>query len=76
MNGSTLQKTAADCAEELPGARLEHPSAPAGRSSRSAAKVFMRMTEVPGRPVVILKADSGEALALRDRIATSLLATT
>ena len=25
MNGTTLHKTAADCAEELPGAQLEHP---------------------------------------------------
>jgi predicted DNA-binding protein (MmcQ/YjbR family) len=28
--------------------------------------MFMLMTEVPGRPVVILKADPGEALALRE----------
>lgn len=27
----------------------------------------MLMTEVPGRPVVILKADPGEALALREQ---------
>lgn len=30
-------------------------------------KVFMLMTEVPGRPVVILKADPGEAHALRQQ---------
>lgn len=29
-------------------------------------KVFMLMTEVPGRPVVILKADPREARALRE----------
>jgi predicted DNA-binding protein (MmcQ/YjbR family) len=28
--------------------------------------VFMLMTEVPGRPVVILKAEPGEARALRE----------
>jgi predicted DNA-binding protein (MmcQ/YjbR family) len=67
MNGSTLQKTAADCAEELPGARLEHPFGPAWEVFKVRGKVFMLMTEVPGRPVVILKADPGEALALRER---------
>ncbi|RSM42085.1 cytoplasmic protein [Amycolatopsis balhimycina DSM 5908] len=67
MNGSTKQKTAADCAEELPGARLEHPFGPGWEVFKVRGKVFMLMTEVPGRPVVILKADPGEALALRER---------
>ncbi|SFR22172.1 Predicted DNA-binding protein, MmcQ/YjbR family [Lentzea waywayandensis] len=64
MNGSILQKTAADCAEELPGARLEHPFGPDWEVFKVRGKVFMLMTEIPGRPVVILKADPGEALAL------------
>ncbi|MEV5721329.1 MmcQ/YjbR family DNA-binding protein [Amycolatopsis mediterranei] len=67
MNGSTLQKTAADRAEELPGARLEHPFGPDWEVFKVRGKVFMLMTEVPGRPVVILKADPGEARALRER---------
>lgn len=67
MNGSTLQKTAADCAAELPGAQLEHPFGPDWDVFKVRGKVFMLMTEVPGRPVVILKADPGEALALRER---------
>ena len=67
MNGSTLQKTAADRAEELPGAQLEHPFGPDWEVFKVRGKVFMLMTEVPGRPVVILKADPGEALALRER---------
>ncbi|UCM91294.1 MmcQ/YjbR family DNA-binding protein [Streptomyces marincola] len=67
MNGSTLQKTAADCAEELPGAHLEHPFGPDWEVFKVRGKVFMLMTEVPGRPVVILKAQPGEALALRDQ---------
>jgi predicted DNA-binding protein (MmcQ/YjbR family) len=66
MNGSTLQKTAAGRAEELPGARLEHPFGPDWEVFKVRGKVFMLMTEVPGRPVVILKADPGEALALRE----------
>ena len=67
MNASTLHKTAADCAEELPGAQLEHPFGPDWEVFKVRGKVFMLMTEVPGRPVVILKADPGEALALRER---------
>jgi len=66
MNGSILQKTAADCAEELPGARLEHPFGADWEVFKVRGKVFMLMTEVPGRPVVILKADPDEALALRE----------
>ncbi|SDJ26204.1 Predicted DNA-binding protein, MmcQ/YjbR family [Lentzea albidocapillata subsp. violacea] len=66
MNESILQKTAADRAEELPGARLEHPFGPDWEVFKVRGKVFMLMTEIPGRPVVILKADPGEALALRE----------
>src|SRR5690348_4804397 len=67
MNGSILHKTAADCAEGLPGAQLEHPFGPAWEVYKVGGKVFMLMTEVPGRPVVILKADPGEARALREQ---------
>lgn len=66
MNGTTLQKTAADCAEELPGSSLEHPFGPDWEVFKVRGKVFMLMTEVPGRPVVILKSDPGEAEALRE----------
>ncbi|WP_405742384.1 MmcQ/YjbR family DNA-binding protein [Streptomyces sp. NBC_00028] len=64
MNGTTLHKTAATCAEELPGARLEHPFGDDWEVYKVRGKVFMLMTEVPGRPVVILKADPGDAEAL------------
>lgn len=63
MNGSALHQTAADCAEELPSAQLEHPFGPDWEVFKVRGKVFMLMTEVPGRPVVILKADPGEAHA-------------
>ncbi|MEU8891359.1 MmcQ/YjbR family DNA-binding protein [Streptomyces sp. NPDC048442] len=66
MNGKTLHKTAADCAEELPGAELDHPFGDDWQVFKVRGKVFMLMTEVPGRPVVILKSDPGEARALRD----------
>ncbi|MCQ9130227.1 MmcQ/YjbR family DNA-binding protein [Streptomyces hilarionis] len=66
MNESTLHKTAADYAQGLPGAQLEHPFGDDWDVFKVRGKVFMLMTEVPGRPVVILKADPGEALALRE----------
>ncbi|MFF6992953.1 MmcQ/YjbR family DNA-binding protein [Streptomyces sp. NPDC010273] len=67
MDGTDLHKTAADCAEELPGAALEHPFGPDWEVFKVRGKVFMLMTEVPGRPVVILKADPGDAQALREQ---------
>lgn len=67
MNETTLHKTAAACAEELPGARLEHPFGDDWEVFKVRGKVFMLMTEVPGRPVVILKAAPGEAHALRQQ---------
>ena len=66
MDGSTLHKTAADYAQELPGAQLEHPFGPDWEVFKVRGKVFMLLTEVPGRPVVILKAEPGEARALRE----------
>lgn len=67
MNGSALQKSAARCAGELPGAQLEHPFGPDWEVFKVHGKVFMLMTEVPGRPVVILKAEPGEAHVLREQ---------
>ena len=66
MNGTTLQKTAADCAEQLPGSALEHPFGPDWEVFKVRGKVFLLMTEVPGRPIVILKSDPAEAQALRE----------
>jgi predicted DNA-binding protein (MmcQ/YjbR family) len=67
MNGSTLQKTAADCAEDLPGTRMQHPFGPGGEVLKVGGKVFMLLSEAPGRPVVILKADPGDVHALREQ---------
>ncbi|KPI32840.1 MmcQ/YjbR family DNA-binding protein [Streptomyces sp. NPDC048253] len=67
MNGSTLHTFAADCAEELPQARPTHPFGPDWEVFKVRGKVFMLLTEVPGRPVVILKADPGEAHALQQQ---------
>ncbi|MGC9381909.1 MmcQ/YjbR family DNA-binding protein [Streptomyces sp. MH13] len=66
MKGSTLQTCAAECAQELPGAELEHPFGPDWEVYKVRGKVFMLMTSVPGRPVVILKSEPDEAEALRE----------
>ena len=76
MNGPALHKTAADCAEELPGAQLEHPFGPAWEVYKVRAKVFMLMTEVPGRPVVILKGTPARPTPCGRNTATSPPATT
>ncbi|MFC3996411.1 MmcQ/YjbR family DNA-binding protein [Nocardiopsis sediminis] len=64
MNGSALQKIAAGRAEELPGSGLEHPFGDDWEVFKVRGKVFMLITEVPGRPVVILKSAPAEARAL------------
>ncbi|GAA4000529.1 MmcQ/YjbR family DNA-binding protein [Streptomyces marokkonensis] len=66
MDGSTLQTFAAECAEGLPGTRLEHPFGPDWEVFKVHGKVFMLMTSVPGKPVVILKSEPDEAEALRE----------
>jgi len=50
LNGTDLHKTAADCAEGLPGAALEHPFGPDWEVFKVRGKVFMLMTEVQGSP--------------------------
>lgn len=65
MDGEALQKTAADHAEELPGAGLEHPFGPEWEVYKVRGKVFMLMTQVTGEPMVILKSAPEEAAALR-----------
>lgn len=62
----TLYETAADCAQELPGARPGHPFGDDWEVLKVRGKVSMLMTEVPWRPVVILTSEPGEALALRE----------
>jgi predicted DNA-binding protein (MmcQ/YjbR family) len=50
MNGTTLQKTAASCAEKLPGSGLEHPFGPDWEVFKVCGKVFMLMTGFPDVP--------------------------
>ncbi|WP_435228030.1 MmcQ/YjbR family DNA-binding protein [Streptomyces sp. Tue6028] len=67
MDGQELQKIAGACTAELPRADLEHRLGSDWHRYKVAGKVFMLMTDMPGHPVVILKADPDDAAALRER---------
>ncbi|MGY6026398.1 MmcQ/YjbR family DNA-binding protein [Streptomyces spinosirectus] len=69
MDGQELQKIARDYTAALPGTDQEHRFAPDWELHKVGGKVFMLMTDMPGRPVVILKADPDDATALRERYA-------
>ena len=69
LDGQELQKIAGDCTVELPGADLERRFNPNWELHKVGGKVFMLMTDMPGRPVVILKADPEDATALRKQYA-------
>ncbi|MFG1905699.1 MmcQ/YjbR family DNA-binding protein [Kribbella sp. NPDC048928] len=62
-----LQRLADQVAVNLPGAELEHRLDPNWDLYKVGGKVFMLMTDLPGRPVVVLKADPDNAVALRER---------
>ena len=64
MNGNKLQEQARERAQELPGARLEHPFGPDWEVFKVRDKVFMLLTDITGEPIVIIKAapEHGEEL--------------
>ena len=67
MDGPELQKLAGDCAAGLPGVDRERRHGPDWVLYKVRGKVFMLMTDMPGRPVVILKADPNDAAQLREQ---------
>ncbi|GAA2355205.1 hypothetical protein SVIO_108770 [Streptomyces violaceusniger] len=76
LDGQELQKIAGDCVVGLPGTDLEHRFGPDWRLYKVRGKVFILMTEMPGRPVVILKAGPDDAAALREQYADVIPAST
>lgn len=66
MRGRTLQDAARDVAEELPTSAMSHPFGPEYEVFKVKGKVFMLLTEVPGDPIVVLKADPENSEALRE----------
>jgi predicted DNA-binding protein (MmcQ/YjbR family) len=67
VDGQELQKIAGDCTTELPGTGLERRIGPDWELYKVRGRVFMLMTDMPGHPVVILKADPADAEALREQ---------
>lgn len=65
MKGSKLQDVAREIAEELPTSTMSHPFGPEYEVFKVKGKVFMLLTEVPGDPVVVLKAEPEDSEALR-----------
>lgn len=69
MDGRELQQVADEYARELPEVTFEHRVAPNWEVYKVGGKVFMLMTDMPGRPVVIVKADPDDAVRLREQYA-------
>ncbi|MBT2554141.1 MmcQ/YjbR family DNA-binding protein [Arthrobacter sp. ISL-5] len=67
MDGEKLQEHARARSQELPGANLEHPFGPDWEVFKVRDKVFMLLTEVTGEPIVILKTDPADGMALREQ---------
>ena len=65
VDAQELQKTAGEITADLPGADVEHRLDPNWDLYKVGGKVFMLMTDLPGRPVVVLKADPDRAVSLR-----------
>ena len=65
MKGRTLQDAARAVAEELPSSVLGYPFGPEYEVFKVKGRVFMLLTEVPGVPIVVLKADPEDSRALR-----------
>lgn len=65
MNGQTLQEVARERAAELPSSTTSHPFGPEYEVFKVKGKVFMLLTEVPGTPIAVLKADPRDSEALR-----------
>jgi predicted DNA-binding protein (MmcQ/YjbR family) len=67
MNGQQLQGLADRYATALPEATVEHRSNPSWDTYKVSGRVFLLMTDMPGHPIVTVKADPDDALALRDQ---------
>jgi len=59
-----LQHTAREVAEQLPAITQGHPFGPDHEVFKVRGKMFMLLTDAPGEPVVVLKADPEESEAM------------
>lgn len=69
MDPRTLQEVARARALELPAAELTQPFGPDYDVAKVLGKMFLLLTEVRGEPIVVLKAEPREAVALRESYA-------
>jgi predicted DNA-binding protein (MmcQ/YjbR family) len=69
VNDQEVQAVADSATADLPGVTVEHRVSPNWDTYKVNGKVFMLMTDMPGRPVVIVKADPADAAALRQKYA-------
>jgi predicted DNA-binding protein (MmcQ/YjbR family) len=67
MNGQDLLRIADAAAAALPGVTVEHRATPNWETYKVGGKVFLLMTDMPGHPIVTVKADPDEAVALREQ---------
>lgn len=65
MDSVELTRIARERADELPGSELGQPFGPDWDVYKVRGKVFALLTEVTGEPMVTLKADPEESVALR-----------
>jgi len=66
MDGPTLQKIARARAEELPAAAMTRPFGPDYEVAKVVGKMFLLLTDAPGEPIVVLKAEPRDSEALRE----------
>lgn len=65
MDGEMIRRRAAERAEELPGASLEHPFGPEWDVFKVRGRVFMLQSSITGEPLTTLKARPEDGAALR-----------
>ena len=66
MEPTQIQQWARERIEELPGAVLTRPFGDEHEVYRVSDKIFMMLTEKPGRPIVTLKARVADSALLRE----------
>lgn len=67
MDAEQLIDLAHECASGLPAAELTHPFGPDWDVHKVRGRVFMLTTELRGEPMLIVKADPEDGLALREQ---------
>jgi predicted DNA-binding protein (MmcQ/YjbR family) len=66
MDGTKVQEHAMEVAAGLPAVTHEHPFGPDWEVFKVVDKVFLLVTEVPGEPLTILKAEPEHSRALQE----------